>query len=150
MRIKNLRGSVRSDFKKTRLLHLGNFGKPPHPQFFAQRAPEGLNFIVNKGITRQRKRYLTPSALELTIDQNFKPISIVQIICYSILGFKRKIMLNFSWLTRRRVTVVRTLQILKVLRAPMLRCGAPSPSTLKDPNSPLDLKGSLCKYILKF
>ena len=28
-------------FRKTRLLHLGNVEKPPHPQFFAQRAPEG-------------------------------------------------------------------------------------------------------------
>ena len=34
-------GSVRSDFKKTRLLHLRNVEKPPHPQFFALRAPEG-------------------------------------------------------------------------------------------------------------
>ena len=34
-------GSVRSDFKKTRLLHLGNVEKPPHPQLSAQRAPEG-------------------------------------------------------------------------------------------------------------
>ena len=43
MRTKNLmgRGSVRSDLTKTRLLHLGNVGKPPHPHFFAQRAPEG-------------------------------------------------------------------------------------------------------------
>ena len=41
MRIKILRGgSVRSDLK-TRLLHLGNVEKPPHPQFFAQRAPKG-------------------------------------------------------------------------------------------------------------
>ena len=28
-------------FRKTRLLHLGNVEKPPHPQFFAQRAPKG-------------------------------------------------------------------------------------------------------------
>ena len=28
-------------FKKTRLLHLGNVEKPPHPQFSVQRAPEG-------------------------------------------------------------------------------------------------------------
>ena len=34
-------GSVRSDLKKTRLLHLGNVEKQPHPQFSAQRAPEG-------------------------------------------------------------------------------------------------------------
>ena len=34
-------GSERSDLKKTRLLHLGNVEKPPHPQFSAQRAPEG-------------------------------------------------------------------------------------------------------------
>ena len=39
MRIKNW--SVRSDLKKTRLLHLGNVEKPLHLQFFAQRAPEG-------------------------------------------------------------------------------------------------------------
>ena len=26
---------------KTRLLHLGNVEKPPDPQFYAQRAPEG-------------------------------------------------------------------------------------------------------------
>ena len=42
MRIKNLKGgSVRSNFEKTRLLHLENLEKPPHPQFSAQRAPEG-------------------------------------------------------------------------------------------------------------
>ena len=44
MHIKNLReggGSVRSDLKKTRLLHLGNVEKPLHPQFSAQRAREG-------------------------------------------------------------------------------------------------------------
>ena len=42
MRIKNLRGGGdgRSDLKKTRLLHLGNVEKPPHPQFSAQRMPE--------------------------------------------------------------------------------------------------------------
>ena len=34
-------GSVRSDVKKTRLLHLGNVEKPPHPQLSAQRACEG-------------------------------------------------------------------------------------------------------------
>ena len=28
--------------KKTRLIHLGNVEKPPHPQFSAQRTPEGL------------------------------------------------------------------------------------------------------------
>ena len=28
-------------FEKTRLLHLGNVEKPPHPQFSAQRVPEG-------------------------------------------------------------------------------------------------------------
>ena len=28
-------------FEKTRLLHLRNVEKPPHPQFSAQRAPEG-------------------------------------------------------------------------------------------------------------
>ena len=28
-------------FKKTRLLHLGNVEKPPHPQFSTQREPEG-------------------------------------------------------------------------------------------------------------
>ena len=33
-------GSVRSDLKKTRLLHRGNVEKPPHLQFSAQRAPE--------------------------------------------------------------------------------------------------------------
>ena len=44
MRIKNLRGVRKVRFKKTRLLHLGNVEKPPHmrphPQLFAQRAPE--------------------------------------------------------------------------------------------------------------
>ena len=41
MRIKNLRGgSARSDLKKTRLLHLGNVEKLPHPQLLAQRALE--------------------------------------------------------------------------------------------------------------
>ena len=48
MRIKNLMGgSVRSDLKKNRLLHLGNVEKPPHPQLFAQRAPEGYNKFNN-------------------------------------------------------------------------------------------------------
>ena len=41
MRIKNLRGVSEVRFKKTRLLHLGNVEKPPHPQFSAQWAPEG-------------------------------------------------------------------------------------------------------------
>ena len=41
MRIENLRGSVRSDFKKTRLLHLENVEKPSHPQLSAQGACEG-------------------------------------------------------------------------------------------------------------
>ena len=35
------RGVSKVRFKKTRLLHLGNDEKPPHPQFSAQRAPEG-------------------------------------------------------------------------------------------------------------
>ena len=30
-------GSVRSDLEKTRLLHLGNVKKTPHPQFFIAR-----------------------------------------------------------------------------------------------------------------
>ena len=38
MRIKNLRGV---SIKKTRLLLLGNVDISPHPQLFAQRAPEG-------------------------------------------------------------------------------------------------------------
>ena len=41
MRIKNLREVSKVRLKKIRLLHLGNVKKPPHPQFFAQRAPEG-------------------------------------------------------------------------------------------------------------
>ena len=42
MRIKKLMGVNEVRFKKkTRLLHLVNVGKPPHPQFSAQRAPEG-------------------------------------------------------------------------------------------------------------
>ena len=41
MRIKNLRGVSDVQFRKTRLLHLGNVEKLPHPQFFAQGAPEG-------------------------------------------------------------------------------------------------------------
>ena len=42
MRIKNLRGGVSEvGFERTRLLHLGNVEKLPHPQFSAQRAPEG-------------------------------------------------------------------------------------------------------------
>ena len=42
LRIKNLRRGVSEvRFRKTRLLHLGNVEKPPDPQFFAQRAPEG-------------------------------------------------------------------------------------------------------------
>ena len=43
MRIKNLRGEGGQcgPIKKNRLLHLGNVEKPPHPQFSAQRAPEG-------------------------------------------------------------------------------------------------------------
>ena len=41
MRIKNLMGVIEVRFKKTRLLHLGNVEKPPHPDFSAQLAPEG-------------------------------------------------------------------------------------------------------------
>ena len=41
MRIKNLMGVSEVRLKKTRLLHLGNVEKPPHPQLSAQRAPEG-------------------------------------------------------------------------------------------------------------
>ena len=41
MRIKNMRGVSEVRFNKTGLLHLGNVEKPPHPQLFAQRAPEG-------------------------------------------------------------------------------------------------------------
>ena len=42
MRTKNLRGVSEVRFKKkTRLLHLGTVEKPPHPQFSAQRAPDG-------------------------------------------------------------------------------------------------------------
>ena len=40
MRIKNLKGVSEVRFRKTRLLHLGNVEKPPHPQLLAQRAPE--------------------------------------------------------------------------------------------------------------
>ena len=38
MRIKNLSGVSEVRFKKTRLLHLGNVEKPPHPQLSAQQA----------------------------------------------------------------------------------------------------------------
>ena len=38
MRIKNLGGSVRSDLKKTRLLHLENVEKTLYPQLSAQGA----------------------------------------------------------------------------------------------------------------
>ena len=41
MWIKNLRGLVRSDLKKTRLLDLGNVVKSPHLQLYAQQACEG-------------------------------------------------------------------------------------------------------------
>ena len=41
MRIKNLGRGQCGPIKKTRLLHLGNVKKPPHPQFSAQQAPEG-------------------------------------------------------------------------------------------------------------
>ena len=41
MRIKNLRGVSEVRFGKTRVLHLGNVENPPHPQLFAQGAPEG-------------------------------------------------------------------------------------------------------------
>ena len=41
MRNKILRRVSEVRFKKTRLFHLGNVEKPPHPQFPAQRAPEG-------------------------------------------------------------------------------------------------------------
>ena len=33
-RMKNLMGVSEVRIKKTRLLHLGNVEKPPHPQFF--------------------------------------------------------------------------------------------------------------------
>ena len=41
MRFKNPRRVSEVRFKTTRLLHLGNVEKPPHPQFPAQRACEG-------------------------------------------------------------------------------------------------------------
>ena len=41
MRIKNMKGVSEVRFKKNRLLHLRSVEKPPHPQLFAQRAPEG-------------------------------------------------------------------------------------------------------------
>ena len=41
MRMKNLKGVSEVRLEKTRLLHPGNVEKPPHPQFSAQRAPEG-------------------------------------------------------------------------------------------------------------
>ena len=42
MHIKNLKGGVSEvRFKKTRLPHLGNVEKLPHPQFSAKKAPEG-------------------------------------------------------------------------------------------------------------
>ena len=41
MRIKNLIGGQWGPILKSRLIHLGNVEKPPHPQFSAQRAPEG-------------------------------------------------------------------------------------------------------------
>ena len=41
LRIKNLMGVSEVRFKKTRLLHLGNVEKPPHPDFYARRVPEG-------------------------------------------------------------------------------------------------------------
>ena len=47
--------------KKTQLLHLENVEKPPHPQFFAQRAPEGLNASFNavKVVIERRKVILS-------------------------------------------------------------------------------------------
>ena len=33
---------MRSDLKKTRLFHLRNVEKPPHPQFYAQRARDKI------------------------------------------------------------------------------------------------------------
>ena len=57
MRIENLRRSVRSDFKKTRLLHLGNVEKPPQPQFSAQRAFEGCRGLlkISQIVTRGKR-----------------------------------------------------------------------------------------------
>ena len=40
-RVKNLRRVNAVWFKKTRLLHLRNVEKPPHPQLSAQRVVEG-------------------------------------------------------------------------------------------------------------
>ena len=47
MRIKNLRGVSEVQLKKTRLFHLGNVEKPPHPQLSAQWAcEESFKFIT--------------------------------------------------------------------------------------------------------
>ena len=43
MRNKNQRGVSEVRLKKTRLLHLGNVEKLPHPQLSAQRACDGSN-----------------------------------------------------------------------------------------------------------
>ena len=40
MRIKNMRVVTEVRFKKTRLLHLGNVEKPPHPQLDLLRTPK--------------------------------------------------------------------------------------------------------------
>ena len=47
MRIKNLRRSLRSDLKKTRLLHLRNVEKPPLSQLSAKRACKGYQQKFN-------------------------------------------------------------------------------------------------------
>ena len=73
MRIKNRvgGGSVWSDLKKTRLLHLGNVEKPPHPQFSAQRAPEGLRFTcicvpVERNVIVKISFNIKPNVIEIT------------------------------------------------------------------------------------
>ena len=76
MRIKNLSGVSDVRFKKTRLLHLGNVEKPPHPQLSAQRRCEGeprdpyftivvIILINSSGVENFTQMYLNNDALKM-------------------------------------------------------------------------------------
>ena len=62
---------MRFDLEKTRLLHLGNVEKSPHPHFSAQRAPEGLTTLSKFNKMMTAYRLLAENLiLKLKISQN--------------------------------------------------------------------------------
>ena len=75
MRIKNLRGVSEVQFKKTRLLHLGNVEKPPHPQLSAQR----ISFYNEIRLSSAGDRLLIIRIDETNYDEYFDECSKVHV-----------------------------------------------------------------------